>query len=103
MEAAAMRSPGTSRPARRDRRDPMARNPDTPGSMNPSRVSSTERPAITRHRRSCTARLIMVPDFIMVRAGVGGGIGKGFVPASRTAAPDLFLFLRLLREQRVHN
>src|SRR5882672_7880210 len=67
MDAADMRSPATSAPARRGRQEPM----------DLSRALATRRRATMRRRPSSTDRLITDRASIMVRAGVGEGGGGG--------------------------
>src|SRR6266566_4725946 len=98
-----MRSPEISALARRGRQEPMGRNPVTPEvrhgkrepmdrnqvtpeAMDLSRPLSTKRPATTRRRPSCMARLITGREFIMVRAGVGAGGGGGDYRCTPSAA-----------------
>src|SRR5215831_20539329 len=89
MDAAGMRSPGTSASARRGRRDPMGHNPVTPMAMGPNRRSSTENRATTSRRPSCTDQPITDREFIMVQAGVGEDVGGGKeCVRSRVAAPQ---------------
>src|SRR5258708_22885601 len=87
MDAADMRSPAASAPARRGRQEPMdhgpvipaGRDPVTPTAMDLSRASATKRQATMRRRPSSTGRLITDQGSITVRAGVGedGGGGEG--------------------------